>query len=214
MKQQVLDWYNRNKFHYWQIENSKGKVIAVNTAGKAGKNPDEGGQILGVELTSLESLNLAERYSIAGMEKNGDTWQYFPFQTYASMPNNAPGNGGFGIEMAMMLGRMQAEQTTNQLIWQLQQEKAERERKEQETSGLGEIIKMIKPLAPALLSSAAPLIFKGVFDLAGKSPQILALLEKVTANPAVQEGITQMVTNYFTNQQNGTASTGLGETDG
>ncbi len=206
-----MDWIIRNKFMFWKIENSKGKLVADNSPNKEASVKDENGTRLSTELDALERLGIAERYSVYAMQKNGQDWQMHPFMTYAPAANNTASGGSFPVEMAMMLGRMQAEQASQQVIWQLQREKEERERKEQEAgSGIGDLAKMLKPLAPALISSVAPMAIKGIFDLADKSPQIRAFLEKVTANPAVQEGIMQMLTNYFTNQAQAQANGNTG----
>ena len=208
MKQQLIEWYIRNKFQFWKIENSKGKVIADNTPNKEHSSKDETASRLTLELDALERLPVSERYSVHCLQKNGQhDWQTYPFITHGASSNSQ--SGGLPVEMAMMLGRMQAEKENQALIWQLQREKEERERKEQETGGgLGDFTKMLKPLAPALISSVAPMAIKGLFDLADKSQPIRTFLEKVAANPAVQEGIMQMLTNHFTNQAqaNGTST--------
>lgn len=210
MKQNVIEWFVRNKFNYWRILNSKGKAVADNSPNKESSAKDENGGRLGIELDGLERLQLSERYNVEAIQKNGQDWQTHPFITYGA--NQVNPSGGFPIEMAVMLGRMQAEQTSQQMIWQLQKEKEERERKEQETSGISDIFKMVKPLAPALIASVAPVAIKGIFDLADKSPQIRTFLERVASNPTVQEGIMQMLTNYFTTQTQANG-TGVEETN-
>lgn len=204
-----MDWVIRNRFMFWRVENSKGKLVADNSPNKETSAKDENGTRLSSELDALERLSITERYSVYAMQKNGQDWQMHPFMTYAPTANSSASGGNFPVEMAMMLGRMQAEQATQQTIWQLQREKEERERKEQEESGgFGDFASLLKPLAPALISSVAPIAMKGIFDLADKSQPIRTFLEKVASNPTVQEGIMQMLSNYFSNQAQTNGNTG------
>lgn len=193
MKQTVIDWYKRNGFNFWKIENSKGKTIADNTHGK---DPADGdASRLSVELEALERLNITERYTISGMVKNGDQWKGYPFHT---SPSAFGGGGNNGImEMAMMFGRMQSDNANQMLIWQLQQEKAERERKEAERMTFGKILESMKPILPML----APVAVNGLFGLAEKSPAIQNSLATLLANPQVAQVLTNIMVGMAQQQQ-------------
>ena len=199
MKQNLIEWYTRNGFKFWKIENSKGKIIAENTAkSKDDKsNADDNASRLSIELDSLERNPTADRYTVNAMQIFGHDWKVFPFQTYGSNAgtSNFGTGGGSAMDMAIMFGKMQSDLANQSLIYQMQRDK-EREERERNEANTG-ISEMIKPLIPMLVSSVAPMAIKGMFDLAGKSPQILAFLEKLTANPNVQAGMTQMVESYF-----------------
>ncbi len=202
MKQHVIQWFIRNGFNFWKIENSKGKIVADNSPNKAGTKEDNKADRLTLEIDALESLSITEKYTVYGLVKNGQDWTVCPF--YTTAPQNSFGNGGGGggtIEIAMQLARMQANEASSVIIQQFQREKEERERKESE--GLSN---MIKPLIPMLAPILLPTIIKGFFDLSTKSPQILAFMSKMAENPTIQAGITQAFESYFTQVNNNNAN--------
>lgn len=202
MKQTVLDWYLRNHFKFWKIENSKGKVIADNAVNKENSNPDNDGNRLLVELDSLERNPVAERYTINAVEKNGQDWKVYPFVCYGqSQSSNFGTGGGSAMDMAIMFGKMQSDLANQTLIWKMQQEKEKEERERNEGTQTG-LMDTLKPLIPMLASSVAPVLLKGAFDLAEKSPAILSFLEKVTSNPTVQAGVMRAMETYFTPKTN------------
>lgn len=195
MKQTVIDWYKRNGFNFWKIENSKGKTIADNTAGKSKEDGDA--SRLTVELEALERLNITERYTVSGMVKNGHDWSAYPFHTSPSAFGMGGGGSNGIMEMAMMFGRMQSDNANQMLIWQLQQEKAERERKEAERMTFGKILESMKPILPML----APVAVNGLFGLAEKSPAIQNSLATLLANPQVAQVFTNIMVGMAQQQQ-------------
>lgn len=184
MKEIVMEWYVRNNFKYWKIQNSKGKVIA-NVSPNTEKPADPNGELLRTELESLERQGITERYEVGAIAKNGQDYNFRPFHVVSYAQNNGMSSGGaLPLDFAVQFGKLQSDMMFQQIMYQKDRE-IEALRGEK-SGGIGEVI---KASLPALMPVIAPALVNVLGNIAAQSPAAVKFLE----NPAVQNAISSLI---------------------